>query len=105
LLALLAPAAAAQPADTPQAARPTAAAADVASLDAIIAALYETISGPADQPRDWDRFLSLFHPDARLIPTAPAEAGGMVPVASTPEEYAEQAAEAFHTTPLFQGKG
>src|ERR1043165_802152 len=28
-------------------------AADVSSVDAIIAALYDTISGPAGKPRDW----------------------------------------------------
>ena len=43
--------------------------ADVASLDAIIAALYDVISGPAGQRRDWDRMRTLFVPGARLIPT------------------------------------
>ncbi len=43
--------------------------ADVESIDAIIAALYDVISGPAGQTRDWDRFRSLHVPEARLIPT------------------------------------
>ncbi len=43
--------------------------ADVGSLDAIVRALYDVISGPAGQPRNWDRFRSLFHSGARLIPT------------------------------------
>ena len=43
--------------------------ADVASIDAIIAAAYDVISGPAGQQRDWDRERSLFFPGARLIPT------------------------------------
>lgn len=42
---------------------------DVASLDAMIAALYAVISGPAGQQRDWNRFRALFAPGARLIPT------------------------------------
>lgn len=42
---------------------------DVASADAIVAALYDVISGPAGQKRNWDRFRSLFAPGARLIPT------------------------------------
>jgi hypothetical protein len=42
---------------------------DVASVDAIIAAIYDVISGPKGQARDWDRFRSLFWPDAHLIPT------------------------------------
>ena len=48
---------------------PTASHADVASVDAIIAALYDVISGPAGEARDWDRFRSLFVADATLIPT------------------------------------
>jgi hypothetical protein len=40
---------------------------DVASADAITAALYGAISGPAGQKRDWERFRSLFIPDGRLI--------------------------------------
>src|SRR6266404_2668646 len=43
---------------------------DVESLDAIIAASYEVISGPAGKKRDWNRERSLFVPGARLIPTA-----------------------------------
>ena len=48
--------------------------ADVASLDAIIAAAYDIISGPAGKKRDWDRERSLFISGARLVPTA-VEAG------------------------------
>ena len=61
------PAAPAAPATTD---RPVPAAnpADVASIDAILGALYDVISGPAGQPRDWDRMRSLFVPGARLIP-------------------------------------
>ena len=48
--------------------------ADVASIDAIIAATYDVISGPAGKKRDWNRERSLFISGARLIPTA-VEAG------------------------------
>jgi hypothetical protein len=37
-------------------------------VDSILAAVYEAISGPAGQQRDWTRFQSLFVPDAKLIP-------------------------------------
>jgi hypothetical protein len=43
---------------------------DVESIDAIVAATYEVISGPAGKKRDWNRERSLFIPGARLIPTA-----------------------------------
>ena len=44
--------------------------ADVASINAIIRATYDVISGPAGKKRDWNRERSLFYPGARLIPTA-----------------------------------
>lgn len=85
-LALLAPIATAQTAQTAPPAPPPlpgsiathpdwpkAAPADVSSIDAIVASLYNVISGPAGQPRDWIRFQSLFLPDARLIPARPAK--------------------------------
>ena len=42
---------------------------DVGSLDAIMKAVYDVISGDAGKARDWDRFRTLFHKDARLIPS------------------------------------
>lgn len=41
-------------------------AADVDSVDHLIASLYDVISGPPTKPRDWNRFRSLFLPDGRL---------------------------------------
>ena len=58
----------AQPEQKPAAETPTANAADVKSIDSIVAAVYDVISGPAGQKRDWNRFRSLFWPGAHLIP-------------------------------------
>ena len=44
--------------------------ADVESIDAIVTAAYDGISGPARKKRDWDRERSLYFPGAHLIPTA-----------------------------------
>lgn len=66
---------------------PAADPADVASPEAIIAAVYEVISGDAGVARDWDRFRSLFHPTARLVPSGFNPAGDMVVRVWTPEEY------------------
>lgn len=41
---------------------------DVSSMDAIMEAVYDVISGPRGQKRDWARMHSLFAPGARLIP-------------------------------------
>lgn len=85
-----APAAAAAPARETPAARP----ADVASVDAIIAALYDVISGPPGQDRDWNRFRSLLAEDARLIIAAPSPQGRVPSRSMTAEEYIT-AADAF----------
>jgi hypothetical protein len=49
---------------------------DVADIDAILAAIYDVISGPKGKPRDWDRMRALFVPGARLIPCRPKGADG-----------------------------
>jgi hypothetical protein len=75
-LALAAPAMA-QPAAAPPAATPPPASAaaspanpaDVGTMDGILAALYDVISGPAGRKRDWGRMKSLFLDGARMIPT------------------------------------
>jgi len=41
---------------------------DTRDVDAILGALYQTISGPPG-PRDWDRLRSLFLPGAHIGPT------------------------------------
>ncbi len=92
LLALAVPEISAQQATAPSAAAPApppaARPADVESVDAIVAALYDVISGPAGQKRDWDRFRSLFVPNARLIPTGRAQDGSGRHRVMTPDEYA-----------------
>ncbi len=83
------------------AAAPDAAADDVASLDAILEALYGVISGPPG-PRDWDRFRSLFAPGARLIPTSRAQDGTVRHRVWTPDEYAQQAGAWFSENPFYE---
>jgi hypothetical protein len=60
---------------------------DVASEDAIVAALYASISGAACQHRDWDRFRSLFVPGGRLIPTRRMPDGKASTLVESPDEY------------------
>jgi hypothetical protein len=79
--------------------------ADVSSIDAIIKAAYEGISGPAGQHRDWDRQRSLFFPGARLIPTAPAagENGGkLVPQCLDIESYTARVEPYFRDNGFFE---
>jgi len=71
-------------------ATPAADPADVASVDSIIGAVYDVISGPAGKKRDWNRMRSLFLPGARLIPTGPRQAGGYGSRVLTVDEYIER---------------
>ena len=41
---------------------------DVKTIDGIMRAFYEVISGPAGAPRQWDRDKSLYAPNAILVP-------------------------------------
>lgn len=65
----LADSVAAELAKPPEARRPEARPADVESPGALVAAAYEVISGPAGEEPDWDRFRSLFLPEAQFIRT------------------------------------
>src|SRR3954467_1234904 len=68
-----------------------ATAADVSTIDGIMKAVYDVISGDAGKARDWDRFRSLFHKDARLIPTGKNATTGVVGAnALSPDDYAKR---------------
>jgi hypothetical protein len=69
---------------------------DVGSLDAIMKAVYDVISGDAGKPRDWDRFRTLFHKDARLIPSGRNPTTKVVAAnAMTPDDYIKRAEPGF----------
>jgi hypothetical protein len=52
---------------------------DVESIEGIVKAMYEVISGPAGT-RDWERERTLLHPSARLMPTRVEEGRSLVDV-------------------------
>lgn len=86
--ALIAPASAQS--YSPLTALPGTRQADVGTIDSIIPALYATISGGVGQPRQWDRFLTLFHPNAHMIPTR-CGATKCIAQYMTPLEYRQRA--------------
>ena len=69
------------------AARPTPAPADVVSPDAILTAYYASLSGPAGQKRDCNRYLSLFFPGALLLPAEGKGHSGTMPHTFSPASY------------------
>ena len=71
-------------------------------MDAIVAALYDVISGPAGQKRNWDRFRSLFAPGARLIPTGRRPTGEFVSRSLTPEDYVQRNSALMEKSGFFE---
>jgi hypothetical protein len=90
--------AAAVAATTAVAARP----ADVATVDGIVAALYDVISGTAGQPRDWDRMRSLFAPEGRLMAVGARPESVVALRAMTVDDYITRNSKAFATMGFFE---
>jgi hypothetical protein len=85
-----------------QAVTPAANPKDVQSLDTIVAAIYDVISGPPGE-RDWNRFHSLFAKDARLIAVRVPKDGGKPTLAvMTPKDYEERGGKYFLTHGFFE---
>ena len=101
-LLLLVPPAAALGQATAAAPVPAAKPEDVASVDAIIKAVYDVISGPAGQRRDWDRMRSLFASGARLIPTGKGQDGKPRMRTWTLEEYIAAAGPSLERDGFFE---
>ena len=59
----------------------------VASLDSTLNTLYAVISGEKGEARDWDLFLFLFKPEAKLIPTGKNREGLIGARFMTPDDY------------------
>jgi len=74
-------------------------AADGKSIDSMVTALYDVISGPAEQKRDWNRFRALFAPGAHLVPVSPQPEGGFAGRVLSVEDYIARA------EPLFANQG
>jgi hypothetical protein len=75
---------------------------DVKSLDAIMHAIYDVISGPVGS-RDWNRFRSLFLPQARFTQTSPSPEGkGVIVISWGIEEFIRDAGEVFAKEGFFE---
>ena len=62
---------------------------DVATIDGVIAAYYEVVSGPAGQPRDWARDRTLYIPGMKFVAMSEKE-GKPVAEVMTHDEYIQR---------------
>jgi hypothetical protein len=74
----------------------------VDTIEHIIAAVYDVISGPAGAPRDWDRFRSLCYPGARMIPSRRDDKGTVTARIFNTEEYVARNKDIFATQGFFE---
>ena len=79
---------------------PPAKPADVQSIDGILLAIYDVISGPAGD-RDWNRFRSLFVPEARLTSTAKNPGASDVRLL-TVDDFIQRAGHYFSTHAFYE---
>jgi hypothetical protein len=77
---------------------------DVGSADAIVAAVYDVISGPAGEERDWDRMRSLFLPEARLIPSYANDSGEIGIQFLSVNDWIDRATEWFANNPFYEAE-
>lgn len=66
---------------------------DVATIDGMIRAYYEVVSGPAGAPRDWARDRTLYIPNVRFVSVDAAADGKLVPRIMSHPEFVEGAKE------------
>ena len=62
---------------------------DVATIDGMIKAFYEVVSGPKGQPRDWARDRTLYISDVRFVPVDVAKDGKITPRISTHQQFVD----------------
>ena len=63
----------------------------IESVDTIIKALYEVISGEKGEERDWDRFRNLFHESGTLRSVNQDKNGEVKMTVMTPDQYIQRA--------------
>jgi hypothetical protein len=82
--------------------QPEARPADVSTLDGIIAALYDVISGPPEKKRDFDRMRSLFSPGAQMMAISPKRNGVRRFRPFSVDFYIERSAPLFAKSGFFE---
>jgi len=64
---------------------------DVATLDGMIKAYYDVVSGPKGQPRDWARDRTLYIKDLRFVQVGVGQDGKIAPNISDHQTYVDRA--------------
>jgi len=62
---------------------------DVSTIDGMIKAYYEVVSGPAGQPRQWDRDATLYIPNVRFVIVSEDAVGKTTAVSMSHQEFVD----------------
>src|SRR4029077_17435123 len=62
---------------------------DVSTIDGMIKAYYEVVSGPAGQPRQWDRDATLYIPNVRFVIVSEDATGKTTAVSMSHQEFVD----------------
>ena len=75
---------------------------DVATLDGIMNAYYEVVSGPAGQPRQWNRDHTLYIPDIRFVLMSEDASGKISTRSMTHQEFADDSTAALGNSAFYE---
>ena len=75
---------------------------DVESINAIVLALYDVISGAKDQKRNWDRMRTLFVPTGKLIPSGKRPDGSVAHRFLSVEDYINSSGPVLEKNGFFE---
>jgi hypothetical protein len=76
---------------------------DVSTIDGIVKAFYDVISGPAGQPRQWARDRTLYRPDVRFVAMGVRDGKPVARVMSH-QEYVDGSDAAFVRDGFFEAE-
>lgn len=77
---------------------------EATTIDGLMKALYQVISGPAGEKRNWDRMRGLFTEDAKLGATGKRQNGDVVRRTFTVEDYIKMSGPVLEERGFFESE-
>src|SRR5215467_4523924 len=75
---------------------------DVSTIDGMIKAYYEVVSGPGGQPRQWSRDATLYIPGVRFVVITEDKEGNASAQSMTHQEFVDSSEAALGGKPFFE---
>ncbi|HVO56599.1 MAG TPA: hypothetical protein VMT51_02775 [Dongiaceae bacterium] len=75
---------------------------DVSTIDGIIKAYYEVVSGPAEKPREWGRDATLYMPGIRFIELSEDASGKVSAHSMSHQEFVDSFESALHGKAFYE---